>query len=512
MLEAVDGKLISDLCGKSKIFSETQIHEKLIATMDKDGKINVENIANPSRIHIVLTPEKALEKIQGMRNFKHEFLRNVEGFSSENQQEVGDVKIAKARIVKLYKDRVNELITQLFPHAVRVKTMVDLIGSEQLTLEEQTLVKTFPGMQEFVKNFSRYDKLVHGASSESDANGDKLQVGSELEEYADQMEERYLENEREKRANAMEKGIDIDKLTKERNIKKETFAKYAEKFLDEYGMKSDEPSETYNPKRSGPASDGKWQFVPRDGFANMKVEGKFKIIKASSKDRSMEDLIAILLAHEFTHFVQALNREKLPLRLYHKVAGDRNIILEEGGAMLMQNMVTEEFFGYKTFPVVHYVRAMIESQKGGSYADCVKAYYESALKAMQCDEGFMQGAEEKIRDRKEKLLLTAIKSTKRLFADDFDSDTSKLTSSKDTVYLEQFVVMKKLKENGMEKYAFILGLNLNSMAELMELGFLDDKKIEKLDMDFIRNVWTQEKSGYLLSPEKLDEVNQSQKV
>ncbi len=64
-----------------------------------------------------------------------------------------------------------------------------------------------------------------------------------------------------------------------------------------------------------------------------------------------------------------------------------------------------------------------------------------------------------------------------------------LTKSKDTVYIEQAIIMEKLKENGLENCAFVKDVNLDMLANLMEIGLIDLKDMEKLDFSFILNLW-----------------------
>jgi hypothetical protein len=497
-LDALDGKILADLAGKSKKFVQEQLLEKISSTMKSDGEIDINVEENPTRVGIVLNPENAMEKIKQFRKFKQE-LKNIIA-KCDGAEEMNGSLIAKEKVLNLYRKRINELIVGIFPCAVQIKEMANLVGEEILTEDEKEILTQFPGMQNFVAAYSRYDRFVHGVDEGKNEKGNDLQVGENFLHYADEVEAEALECEKSKRKNVAEKGLDYEKIFTERNVKKETFVQLAEEILEKYGQKSVEPGESYDPKRKGSATDGKWQVVARDENKNMGAYGKSKTIKLVTRDRTVRDLMGTLVGHEEVHFLQALNREKIPLRLFHKIGGDRMGIFEEGGAMMMENEVTSELFGTKSLPIVHYVRAMEKRLQGGSYLDCVKAYHESSLKLLRINMEGIEFEDEKFKEESKRLLGVAIRGTDRLFpsGDDYKNSPSTLARSKDTVYLEQFVLMNKLKENGMEKYAFMVGLNLDSMAELMEMGMLDAKNIELLDMSFIMEKWNEIKKDFAL--------------
>jgi len=493
-IAALDGKKQAKLKGQSKKFSQEKQQDELQSTLDQEGNINIQGLENPKRFFILLSPEKASEKIYRMRKFKRQL---VQDYSKENTDESENYNKVQEKIIDLYRKRTNELIAEMFGYSVMIEKMSNKIGSSKLAEKEEGLLHQYPGMKKFVDMFSRYDRFVHGAGNMAE---NEKQIGKDLENLANFIEEQSLENEKNKRKNAAAKGIDFYKLAKTYNIPKETFAFYAEKFFEEYGQKSSEPADTFDPNRKGPAADDKWQYCARNAYNAFDVSLKQKVIKAPIRDRSIEELVAVLLGHEFTHFVQMLNQEKLPLRLFKKVCGDRRDMLVEGGGMMMQSQVSEELFGYKFFPRVQYVRTMAERQKGGTYLDCVKVYYQSSLKLLKANEGFNELPSVKKEELMKKEIDTAVKSVKRLFAsgDDYNSKAGFLTGSRSTVYLEQYAAMEKLKENGLDKYCLIRGLNLKAIASLMEMGFIDVSNIEVPKVDFIKKVWEEVKGKCLL--------------
>ena len=51
--------------------------------------------------------------------------------------------------------------------------------------------------------------------------------------------------------------------------------------------------------------------------------------------------------------------------------------------MMVQSIISEKAFGYKSLPGTHYVKAMLTKLGGGNYIDCVKAYYGSKKKHIE---------------------------------------------------------------------------------------------------------------------------------
>lgn len=495
----ISGVQLKGLEAKAKKYTEDRIIGDITKTISESGEISIAEVQTHKPINIVLNPEVALEKLQKLREFKRE-LKNYEAELHSGNKGV-DFDVVMRDIVIQYRERVNELITEQFAHVVEMKLLADRIGEENLSTDEIALLAQFSGLERFVSVYARFDKHIFGIDGEADKNGNYKQIGEEMESYANEAEDMYIENERSKKNGAAEIGLSYNKLKKE-DISKDVFSHYAEAFLDLYGQKSSQPPEEFDSNRKGPAPDGKWQFVPSFSYSSMDVEFKQHAIKAPAKDRSVASLVSVLLGHEFTHVKQGINQEKIKLRLFNEVCGNRRFVLAEGAAMSVQDEVSKELFGYNELPKPNYIKAMSEKVNGGNYLDCVKAYYDCSLR-------IYKGTTEKVDQNKlkkeaEKMLGVAIRSCKRLFraGEQLDAKTRLLAKSKDTVYLEQMLVMRKLKELGLEKFALVRGINLDSLFVLLKDGFISENDIEMPDIDFVRNVWEQLKGDYLLEQKK----------
>jgi hypothetical protein len=497
VIAAMNSKDRTALAGRSRIYSDGKLLENMLSKMDEDGNIDVAELKAPEKISIIANGGRTLEKVEDLRNFKQELKKIRDEIRSDSRE---NVYRSKAIVLGKYTRRVNELLAQEYHVGVSMKKLADLVGADNLSEDEKKLLDLFTGLTLEEKNYSRYDKFIHGAGAEYRADGQRVQISEEIEKFANELEKEYLENELNKKNNAESKGLDWEKLN-QKDVDCSQFSILAEELLEQYGQKSSCVPAEYFKDREGAVADDKWQFVARPEYKEMSVSSLQKAIFSPMDNKSIQDTIAVMLGHELEgHFMQALNREKVGLRIAKKVGTDRLYILAEGGAMMVQDKVTQEAFGYKTLPWVHYVKAMARKLEGGNYLDCVKSFYDSALKVSQVkkEEGVIQDSEFQ-EEAKSKLKL-AIDRTKRLFRENINSNVRSdiLTKSKDTVYLEQMILLDKMKKEGMEKYALVGGCDPASFVDFVKAGLINPEKIREPEY-FSLKVWERSRSKYLKS-------------
>lgn len=503
-LAQADRESVLEFAGRSRAFVDERIFKDLANGKTPDGELSIEGVQNPHMFTNIVNPDEALEKIQRLRRLKRLVALGAEA-KNENGQEVDPVQIAKRKIREVYRKKLNTMIVSEAHASHWAFKMQGVLSEEELTPEEWKLARQFAGMQMFEKTKSRLDRFIHGADMEYDHSGARRKIGRELDRYIALIESVYIKGEFEMEQHIRERGLDPEKIQRP-DIDVSRFSQWMDDYLNAYGEKSVYPPASYDPGRTGLAPDGKWQFLARDRYKSMSVNAKHKIIKSGTKDKSIVEVLARLLGHEGTHFIQALNKSKMPFRLFERIGGDRAAVFAEGGAMMIQDQITREFFGYANSPHPHYLRAMKRRLEGGTYLECIKAFYDSELKNLQLKKEKEIITEESFVKRTEELLQLAINRSKRLFSnnEDYGSGGEYLTKSKDTVYAEQVIVMQKLKENGMEKYAFISGINLDTLVMLAEMGFLKLDDIAMPNIDFIRKIWAHEKNKYELQPQVLE--------
>ncbi|MFC1645293.1 hypothetical protein ACFL08_04675, partial [Patescibacteria group bacterium] len=217
-----------------------------------------------------------------------------------------------------------------------------------------------------------------------------------------------------------------------------------------------------------------------------------------TKKRSIHDMFSVVLGHEMGHMIQSLNSAKLPFKILQgSLKAGRAFVFSEGGAKMLEDEVSMKAFGIHSYSKVNYANAMMKRLDGGDYLDCAKAAYEWERKAIlaQVKKGIMD--EEKANELFKKKVGVALNSAKRLFygGNDLSSKSGFLTRSWDTSYLEGQFVNKKLQDAGLEKLAFVPGLNLQTLGDLMEIGSVDLNEIQGPNLHVL-DIWDRIKKDY----------------
>jgi len=495
------------LAGRSDDFANKNLLNELQDTMDEDGEIDIDNIDNPRRLGLLLKPNKALEKVSKLKGFKQKLKTIIQDSSSEQTiQETDKIfsgeqsehyKKAKKAVFNLYQRRVNQIMAEQFFAGALLQNIKKQLGGQMLEDEEEELANSFQGLKSIEKNFSRYDKFIYGAEKTYNKSGYREQISKEIKEYADEIENEYMDNIVNRDGKIREKGLDPKKVF-EKNISENQFRKFAEDTLKAYGELSEQPAEDFEPSRKGFAPDGKWQFIASPDYKSMAVNSRQRIIKSGTKNKDIYNTVAVLLGHEIEgHVLQHMNRAKIPLRLLREIGGDRVDIFAEGGAMENQDKITKEIFGIRSISSPQYIRAMVKKLEGGNYLECVKAFYDSALRVTQDKKTKGLLTQKEFNDESGDSLKLALNRAKRLFrtGSDYGSREKDLAKSKSTTYLEQTLLLKKLKKHGLSKYTFLGKSNLNTVIVLVENGLLNLKDIQEPKF-YSLQVWDKIKEKY----------------
>lgn len=129
----------------------------------------------------------------------------------------------------------------------------------------------------------------------------------------------------------------------------------------------------------------------------------------------------------------------------------------------------------------------------------MKAFYDSQLKVLK-----KKQAEGKIDDPAFQVeikdgLKTALNRCERLFGAgaSLSSRQNFLTHSKDTAYLEQYILTKKLKEAGLEKLLFFGAGNLQDIVTVLKYNLLDLNKVQTPKYQTLK-IWEREKPKFML--------------
>jgi len=490
------------LAGETLSFKDKLILDGIMETADTEGNISIENIPVPERIEILINPDKANEKIKGLRSLKKELkekYKDIDDLATDSLT----LKAAKKEILDIYRRRLNIWIMDLFPYALLVEKKRQIAGEQTLSAEEKEFFNFFEGLSDPEKNRSRLDKLIYGASKEYDEDGWKVQTPESLLPHVERIASLGEEAEMHKKEMMRSKGLDPEKILSER-IDVETRADLGEEILASYNLLSNEPRKNYDPERKGKAEDSKWQIVNLPNRSTFGViESKGVILGPEKRPYGVADTFETL-GHEIEgHVLQNENKKLVDLEYFQKFGKDsRAVILSEGGAMFVQDVISREAFGYPTVPHPHYIRAMQKKLEGRNYLDCIKFFYDSRMNAVRKkkEEGRLdsQAFKKEIADALE----TAINRSERLFGTgaSLSSREKYLTHSKDTAYLEQYILSEKLKEAGLEKLLFFGAGNLQDVLTLLKLNLLDLNKVRTPKYQTLK-LWEREKDKYMLKSE-----------
>ena len=495
-LVKAEQKNLTPLGGRSKKFQEAEIVTKLSQTMNEKGMIDVEEMPSTEVIDIRLTPELDVKKTRELRAFKADLkVRRTEITLSGASP---DYDFVIDGMYGLYQRKVNELIAGLANVFISIELKADLLGEDSLSREEREALSLNMSASSIPETLAIYDKFLYGSSSESDANGWRKQISGDLVAFAHVEEERFIDEGLEKSKSIAELGLDEEKLF-EKTISPTEVEQYCVETLKHYGLLSEYARADYLPNRPGPAPDNKWQVIVSDAYRTMSVVGRQKVIKIPNQPQSVDELISVSIAHEIEgHVLQHTNRSKIPLKLFENVGSDRSTIFAEAGAMRNQDHVTEEAFGYATINHPHYIKAMLKKLSGGTYAECVEAFYMSAIKVHQIKLQDGQLDEEAFKRKCQAELSKAVNRARRLFRGGASTTDSypHLPESKALIYLEQVKLAHELKAEGFDAILNLTGINFEALEYLLKAQLINLEHIKSPDFYSLK-IWERLKSTYV---------------
>lgn len=320
------------------------------------------------------------------------------------------------------------------------------------------------------RSLARIERYINGAGILSDTEAGKhnyISLSNEALALADQLDERtpetsqnHYEFEDESRETLASIFIDAEQM-----------AELSKTVLGKYEILSAQIE--YDPDRSEPAEDGKWQVVIDPSEKRMSVDVKRRVFKIPKNySRNLSDVGPPMgaipaLDHEIAHLLQHENKRRLNLGIMEKDIGlDRRSVFAEAGAIAWETECQTELFGQIRPTNPHYLRAAQARLTGGSLKDCALAFYNSYI------------AQDLSREGKDGMLL-AIDRASRLFRNsgDFRDMSMHLTNSQPLYYLEQELVARELNEKGLSKFLMIGGINIDVLATLLNTGIINIDEI-----------------------------------
>ena len=454
---------------------ESQLLGELLPRIAEDGRLDITDIQHPTRLSFVMNRNEIETALSDLYVLKSDLQNELIALNNATTP----LEIAQCMMAIFYLKKVNSHIA---------------------ATKQTGLHKDFPSEHRKQRHAERMTKFIYGASSELLENRERSVIPKVVQKQVQEQTETILSTAAFQDANIRKLGLDPAKVLDTTPGSPYTFTseqarEIAEDALNEYGILSSEPHTTYRKERKGPAKDGKWQAIIDPNVTTFMVNGTQKVVKIPpNKTYHIHNIISVLIGHEIEgHVLQWVNKEHMPLQLFQK-GGDRAMLWAEMGAMYNQDIVGRECFGIASPAQPDYIPAMQVKERGGNYLDVVKTMFDFHRDAI----ALMPSEEERSRERK-KFLTRAINRSFRLFngTDEFAKRGTGVTHTKDTVYLEQVAVMDILKETGMENLAFLGGMNLDNIAALIKIGFMDKDKVIG-PKRIAQKIWTMHKPKYLL--------------
>jgi hypothetical protein len=493
-LSMMDEKTLENLSATARNFAEQKNESQILSSLNDQGDIVLENIDYPSAAKLVFDPQLTLTKLKKLRSIKKSLLKQKREFVPP----FSDAVKAKRAILKMYLARLNEQLANFYSSLLKLQGKAEKIGEENLDPAEREILTLIWGKKNRPRTQAMLDKFVFGTSRDLDERGDYNQISGEIEAKVMSALDSNRDFAVVQRNSILSQGLDPEKILAE-NITPEQRKKWGDQVLDRYGLLSSENSGTYLKSQNTPPPDNKWRYVLRPDRKTLAVNQKQKVVLDS--DHTNRDLIKSLLVavgHEIEgHVLQHENKAKIPLRLFKSVGGDRGHLMSEGGAVYNEDQLIQQILGYHRPVATYYLCAMKRKQQGGDFLDCLKSAYSVEISRIRAKYNLNDAVEkEKFLEEARKTVKMLLPRIRRIFSGvDLADRSGYLPNTKDTVYLEQDILMEKLAAAGLEKLAFLGAINLRNIATLLRIGLLKYEDIMEPKY-YTKEIWGQIKHQY----------------
>lgn len=453
--EEIKGGAMGELEKKSKAF----VKQQAVDIFEKNGYASIEGIPNPTQLHIVRNPEMVAKKAEELRKLKA-YIKRTEANLSGTDNVTRGMKL----MTTIHHRRINEMLVDLYPDAAAVLEQSEVSKNEADKKLAERVRKAMFGVDSLVskraqKNFARLDMYSVGHGKK--VGKSYQQLSDTALGFVDQLETEDAQTPPE---NFTFKGINKEKF-EDVKVDDQVMKKWAENWLSSLSLLSDDTS--YDIDRVGMAKDGKWQVIIHPGASNFAVNSEQGIIKIKPSDsRSIENAV-IVVDHELDgHVIGHENKKKIGLSITERVGMDRAETQSEAGGLEREAESLKRHFGKIRPENAHYLRAMEARLKGGTYRDCMKAFYDSQLK------------EDPTKDRKAAAVLASDRAM-RLFrrGGDMNDVSGYLANSVSLSYLEGELLARQLRGTKNAKLLNFSGVNIEMLAELHKIGMFDIKRI-----------------------------------
>ncbi|HEV2403387.1 MAG TPA: hypothetical protein VGS08_04250 [Candidatus Saccharimonadales bacterium] len=443
--------------------------EKRLTEAFKANGYQGEDLPSMQLVKVYKNPEVLVTKAYGYRQLKTYLGQVKADIQTQALQSNPVVSKAQLILVDKYRQRINRFLADTYIEAY------ELLGQYRAS-GETTHISTINNLEHILPAFSngqadakiagflqRMDRYRYGVAQDDRGNFTWLsaQAGDLV---ANASEVRITMTDRE-----MYEDIDPESL-KSTMIDGTTFRdKLLAPVLRMYGVLSTDVE--WDSERIGPAADGKWQIIVSDKFKSLAVNDRQRIMKVPAKFTSL--MAAVTVGnHEIVHVLQHENKRALgELAILQKIGLDAASEQAEAGGMWQQNAALGALSGMLRDHVsgMGYYKNLQIKARGGSFGECVQAYYES-----------LRSESDIPADRAAAQAVNRARRVFRLGGFAFAQNTSHLTNTQPLNYLEQQLIYGGL-DTQTRKLLLVGGITIASLVELREYGLVDTNNITMPD-------------------------------
>jgi hypothetical protein len=457
----INSKVLDKLVADSVGYEE----ERLTEAFKASGFLG-RDLQAPHLVHVYKNPETLVAKARGYRQLKAYITQAKADLQAQAVDDDSAVSAAQLVLVDKYRQRINGFLAGTYVEAYKLLAQhrasgEAIHGSEISDLESVVPVFSSQSDDARVAGFlQRMDRYRHGVSRDEQGHFTWLSpLARNLADNADHIQTAEAD-----------RGIyeDIDpEVLESTMIDGNTFRdSLLAPVLQEYGLLSS--VEEWDSERIGPATDGNWQVIVNDKFKSLAVNDKQRVVKVPAKLTSLMTAVSVG-NHELTHVLQHGNKRALgQLAILEKIGLDNASEQTEAGGMWQQRVAHNALSGVArdTVAGTGYYKNLEIKARGGSYGECVQAYYEDLRQRdpnMTADKAAAQ----------------AVNRARRVFRSggfEFAQNTHDLTNTQPLNYLEQRLIYEGLDHEA-RKFLLIGGVTIASLVELRQYGLVDTNKI-----------------------------------
>ncbi len=471
LLKADYTKISSAEVGSIERRSKESVIDSIVESFSQNDFTTIDHAIDPLKLTVVRNPEvlaQKLEELTSLRRYLKKYAKHL------GQGEVGNIERGNQVMARIHRRRVNELISGLFPDAQAFLEQATVSQNDSDRQIAERIKKVLPSVTSFTegkaqKNFARIDKFRNGVGQLVD--GDYNQLSDEAKELADRVSviEKVV-------APAEYRYKGQEDVWKNINVSPEEFREWGELFLEARGIKS--AYSDYDPDSKDPAQDGLWRAVFDPKATSLSVDSHTKVMKFPPRKNEQDQGRKIAqispagaapgISHEGRHVDQHINKAALGLAITEIVGMDRSSLMGEAGGIAAEVATQLEDFGQIRPINPEYFRAAQVKISGGSYKDCVKAFFDSQL------------ARNPNADKR-KIAEQAADRVLRLFrsgGQTADNSPYFTHSGGGTFeYLEQELLAQEIRGTELEPLFYLTGVNIEMLAELHKIGMFNINNI-----------------------------------